>query len=74
MTDWYDYIIIGSGPGGSVMAHELVRSGARCLMLEAGDRYHSTDYPKNEMHANTRLLWNGGMDPHRGRGVGAVAR
>ena len=62
MTDWYDYIIIGSGPGGSVMAHELVRSGARCLMLEAGDRYHSTDYPKNEMHANTRLLWNGGMD------------
>ncbi len=62
MTDWYDYIIIGSGPGGSVMAHELVRQGARCLMLEAGDRYQSSDYPKNELHANSRLLWNGGMD------------
>lgn len=31
-----DYLIIGSGPAGSVIAHELVRQGARVVMVEAG--------------------------------------
>ena len=34
--DW-DAIVIGSGFGGSMAAHELVRAGFRVLMLERGD-------------------------------------
>jgi choline dehydrogenase-like flavoprotein len=33
----YDTIIIGSGFGGSMVAHSLVHSGQRVLMLERGD-------------------------------------
>lgn len=31
----YDYIIIGSGPAGSVAAYCLQKQGMKCLMLEA---------------------------------------
>lgn len=58
----YDYVIIGSGPSGSVLAWELTRAGARCLMLEAGQEYAPGDFPRHELYANTRLMWNGGMD------------
>jgi choline dehydrogenase-like flavoprotein len=33
----YDAIVIGSGFGGTMVAHELVRAGAHVLMLERGD-------------------------------------
>lgn len=33
----YDTIVIGSGFGGSMIAHELVNAGERVLMLERGD-------------------------------------
>ena len=36
-TNRYDVIVIGSGPGGAFAALPLVESGARVLMLEAGD-------------------------------------
>ena len=32
-----DIVIIGSGVGGSAVAHQLVGSGARILILERGD-------------------------------------
>ncbi|MFQ5677814.1 MAG: NAD(P)-binding protein, partial [bacterium] len=35
--DEYDAIIIGSGFGGSMLAHELVNAGKNVLMLERGD-------------------------------------
>src|SRR5690606_19634778 len=58
----YDYLIIGSGPSGSVLGARLAEAGARCLMLEAGERFQAQDYPRNELTANARLMWNGGMD------------
>ena len=36
MTTW-DAVIVGSGFGGAMVAHQLVSAGARVLMLERGD-------------------------------------
>ncbi|KAI2616286.1 putative GMC oxidoreductase [Hypoxylon sp. NC1633] len=33
----YDYIVVGSGPGGAPLASNLARAGYRTLLLEAGD-------------------------------------
>ena len=32
----YDYVVVGSGPGGSTVARELARSGRRVALLERG--------------------------------------
>jgi choline dehydrogenase len=33
----YDYIVVGSGPGGGPLASNLTLAGASVLLLEAGD-------------------------------------
>jgi cholesterol oxidase len=42
----YDWIIIGSGFGGSVSALRLVEKGYRVLVLEKGRRFAPEDFPK----------------------------
>src|SRR6202451_4655201 len=37
MTDRYDVIVMGSGPGGASLAHRLAPTGKRILLLERGD-------------------------------------
>jgi choline dehydrogenase-like flavoprotein len=36
VTERFDVVIIGSGPGGGTMAHALAEAGARILILERG--------------------------------------
>jgi len=43
----YDYVIIGSGFGGSVSALRLAEKGYRVLVLEKGKNYSATDFPKS---------------------------
>jgi cholesterol oxidase len=43
-TDTFDYVIIGSGFGGSVSAMRLAEKGYRVLVLERGKRYRDEDF------------------------------
>ncbi|HEX8825006.1 MAG TPA: GMC family oxidoreductase [Archangium sp.] len=51
-----DWLIIGSGFGGSVSAHRLTEKGYRVVMLEKGRRLGARDFPKTNWDLK-RWLW-----------------
>ncbi len=51
----YDYIIIGSGFGGSVSALRLAEKGYQVLVLEKGKRYRSEDFPRTNWNLRKNL-------------------
>lgn len=53
--DW-DYLIIGSGFGGSVSGLRLVEKGYRVIMLEQGRRLGPADFPRTNWNLK-RWLW-----------------
>lgn len=52
----YDYIIIGSGFGGSVSALRLAEKGHSVLVVEKGKWFKSEDFPKNNYQLK-KWLW-----------------
>ena len=52
----YDWLIVGSGFGGSVAALRLAEKGYRVAVLEAGRRYRDEDYAKSTWDLK-RFLW-----------------
>ncbi|MBN1299955.1 MAG: GMC family oxidoreductase [Melioribacteraceae bacterium] len=52
----YDYIVIGSGFGGSVSALRLAEKGYKVLVIEKGKWYKSDDFPKSNWNLK-RWLW-----------------
>ncbi len=54
--DAYDYLIVGSGFGGSVCALRLVEKGYRVLMLEKGSELTAQDFPQTNWNLK-RWLW-----------------
>ncbi len=52
----YDYLIIGSGFGGSVSAMRLAEKGYDVLVLEKGRRYRSQDFAKSNWQLR-KYLW-----------------
>jgi len=52
----FDYVVIGSGFGGSVSAMRLVEKGYRVLVLERGVRYEDQDFAKSNWNI-FKYLW-----------------
>ncbi len=52
----FDYVIIGSGFGGSVSAMRLSEKGYSILVLERGKRYNAEDFPKTNWSI-WKYLW-----------------
>jgi cholesterol oxidase len=52
----FDFVIIGSGFGGSVSAMRLTEKGYSVLVLERGMRYRSGDFPKTNWNL-WKYLW-----------------
>jgi choline dehydrogenase-like flavoprotein len=58
----YDYLIIGSGAGGGVLARRLHDSGAKVLVLEAGQPFRKETFPRDELAYSPQLFWGGGLE------------
>lgn len=54
--DNFDYVIIGSGFGGSVSALRLSEKGYKVLVIEKGKWYHNKDFPKTNWNLK-KWLW-----------------
>jgi cholesterol oxidase len=52
----FDWVVVGSGFGGSVSALRLAEKGYRVCVLEAGRRFEDDDFPKSAWHTR-RFLW-----------------
>ena len=56
----YDFVIIGSGFGGSVSAMRLTEKGYSVLVLERGFRFEDADFPKRNWNIR-KSLWIPGL-------------
>ncbi|HEX7507304.1 MAG TPA: FAD-binding protein, partial [Polyangia bacterium] len=52
----YDFVIIGSGFGGSVSALRLAEKGYSVLVVEEGKRWRAQDFPKTNWNVR-KYLW-----------------
>ena len=56
MKQKYDYVIVGSGFGGSVSALRLAEKGYSVLVIEKGKRFEAEDFPKTNLNLK-KWLW-----------------
>lgn len=56
-----DIAIVGSGPGGAVIAHEASKRGLSALILERGPRVSSKEMHHDELRMIPRLYKDGGL-------------
>jgi choline dehydrogenase-like flavoprotein len=58
----YEYIVVGSGASGGVLAYMLAAAGKEVLLLEAGNYFKKDTFPRNEADGATQLYWGGGIE------------
>jgi cholesterol oxidase len=56
MLECFEYVIVGSGFGGSVSALRLTEKGHRVLVLERGKRFRDQDFPKSNWNV-FKYVW-----------------
>ncbi|MDQ7030541.1 MAG: FAD-binding protein [Ardenticatenia bacterium] len=52
----YDYVIIGSGFGGSVSAMRLAEKGSSVLVIEKGKQWRDEDFATSNWHVH-KYVW-----------------
>ena len=59
----FDYVVVGSGFGGSVSACRLAEKGYQVAIIEMGKRWAVSDFPKSTWNLR-RWIWRPGMKLH----------
>jgi choline dehydrogenase-like flavoprotein len=67
LADEYDVIVVGSGAGGGVAAHNIAAHGYRVLIVEAGPFYPSGNITHHELDMVARLYKQGGLQTSTNR-------
>jgi len=62
MQEVYDYIIVGAGTAGGILAYNLTKAGASCLLIEAGKHFSKETFPATEADASAQMYWGGGIE------------
>ncbi|HEY4178227.1 MAG TPA: GMC family oxidoreductase [Kofleriaceae bacterium] len=63
MAHDFDYVVVGSGFGGSVSACRLTEKGYSVAVIEMGKRWTAKDFPKTTWNAR-KYVWRPGMKLH----------
>ena len=65
-NDEADVVVVGSGPCGAVVAHELARAGRAVLLLEEGPPFTPADFEIEGSRSMARTMREGGLRSTRG--------
>lgn len=60
-----DVVIVGTGAGGSILAHELVQAGLDVLMIERGPHYDPSEFNADEVDMLGKLYADGALQLSR---------
>ncbi len=66
VTDRADYVVVGSGPGGGLLARSLAASGASVIVVEAGPFVRTHEYSRDIGETLAKYFWEGGLRTMRG--------
>jgi len=66
VSDRCDVVVVGSGPGGSVLAKQLAEAGRDVVLVEEGQPWRPDQFVPDAGEAMLRLLREGGMRSTRG--------
>ena len=61
VIDWDGAVIIGTGPGASIMAKGLAEAGIRVLMVERGEHTDPSEFNEDEIDMVSRLYADGAL-------------
>ena len=66
MTEQCDFCIVGSGPGGALVARFLAERGYRVVVVEAGPVVRREEFVRFGGHALSHFYWDSGLRTTRG--------